>query len=61
MGLEGLNRLEVYQASQELAAYIYRQVVPLLPPDEKYGLCSQIRRAAVGVPANVAEGYGRYY
>ena len=61
MTLEGLNRMEVYKASQELAAYIYEQVVLALPPEEKYGLTSQIRRAAASVPANIAEGYGRYY
>ncbi|MBG0786107.1 MAG: four helix bundle protein [Anaerolineaceae bacterium] len=61
MALEGLNRLEVYTSAQELAAYVYQQVLPLLPVEEKYGLCSQIRRAAASVPANIAEGYGRYY
>ena len=61
MALEGLNRLEVYKSAQELAAFIYQYVLPLLPADERYGLCSQIQRASASVPANIAEGYGRYY
>lgn len=61
MALEGLNRLEVYKSAQELAAYVYQQVLPVLPAEERYGLCSQIRRASASVPANIAEGYGRYY
>jgi len=61
MPLEGLNRLEVYKAARELATFAYQQVVSILPPEEKFGLSSQIRRAAASVPANIAEGYGRYY
>jgi four helix bundle protein len=59
--VEGLNRLKVYQQAQELAVLVYQQVLPVMPPEEKYGLTSQIRRAVASIPANVAEGYGRYY
>jgi len=61
MPLEGLNRLQVYQEAQRLAFFTYQNVVKVLPPEERYGLSSQIRRAVASVPANIAEGYGRYY
>jgi len=61
MALEGLNRLQVYQEAMALAKYIYREVIPCIPSEEKWGLASQIRRSAASIPANIAEGYGRYY
>ncbi len=48
--------LEVWQFAHELALLVYRETSKL-PPDERYGLVSQMRRAAVSVPANIAEGF----
>jgi four helix bundle protein len=59
--IEGLNRLEVYKVAQELAKFTYQNVLNQLPDEEKWGLTSQIRRAVSSIPANIAEGYGRYY
>jgi four helix bundle protein len=50
--------LEVWQAAMELAVQVYR-LTALFPKDERYGLTSQMRRAAVSVPSNIAEGKGR--
>lgn len=51
--------LEAWQVSMELVGAIYC-LTRLLPEDERFGLTSQMRRAAVSVPANIAEGYGRF-
>ena len=50
--------LLVWQKAMDLAESCYH-LTNLLPREELYGLSSQIRRAAVSVPSNIAEGYGR--
>jgi len=58
---KGLERLEVWQLARKFATYIYREIAPKLPTDEKWGLISQIKRSAISIPAKIAEGYGRHY
>ena len=50
--------LRVWQAGIALAEKCYR-LTKFFPRDELYGLVAQMRRAAVSIPANIAEGYGR--
>jgi four helix bundle protein len=50
--------LEVWQKAMMLAEDCYRATAEF-PREEMYGMTSQIRRAAVSIPANIAEGYGR--
>ena len=50
--------LKVWEKSMDLVVESYR-VSRLLPKAEMFGLISQIQRAAVSVPANIAEGHGR--
>jgi four helix bundle protein len=52
------RELIVWQRSIALAAKIY-QLTRGFPKDETYGLSSQIRRSAISVPSNIAEGQGR--
>ena len=50
--------LIVWQKSIALVKLIY-QLTATFPPDEKFGIISQMRRAAVSVPSNIAEGQAR--
>ena len=52
------KELKVWQKAYQLCLEIYR-ITARFPKDEKFGLTSQIRRASVSVPSNIAEGYGR--
>lgn len=50
--------LEVWRRGMDLAEVAYR-LTAAFPADERFGLISQVRRAAVSIPANIAEGHGR--
>ncbi len=50
--------LEVWQRGVDLVELIYK-LTPSFPSEEKFGLTAQIRRAAVSIPSNIAEGWGR--
>ncbi|TAH47861.1 MAG: four helix bundle protein [Gammaproteobacteria bacterium] len=56
---EGFRNLEVWQQAMELVECVYRTTADS-PADEKYGLISQVRRAAVSVPSCIAEGHARH-
>jgi four helix bundle protein len=58
MRLESYKDLIAWQKSMALVRDIYR-LTSAFPQDEIYGLTSQLRRAAVSVPSNIAEGQGR--
>ena len=56
--LRNYKDLKVWQKSYQFCLIIYK-ITKEFPNDERYSLTSQIRRAAVSVPSNIAEGYGR--
>jgi four helix bundle protein len=56
--LKNYKELKVWQKAYRLCLEVYR-ITKTFPKEERYGLTSQIRRAAVSVPSNIAEGYGR--
>ncbi len=58
MTLRSYKELEVWQKAMLLVGAIYR-ITDGFPKDERFGLTQQMRRAAISIPANIAEGYGR--
>jgi len=56
--LKSYKELKVWQKAYNLCIEIYK-ITRTFPKEELYGLTSQMRRAAVSVPSNIAEGYGR--
>jgi len=56
--MESYQELEVWKKAIELVTDIYR-ITKTFPNEEIYALTSQVRRAAISVPANIAEGWGR--
>jgi four helix bundle protein len=56
--MSNYKELDVWQKGRKLATHIYRRTARF-PKREWYGLVQQMRRAAVSVPCNIAEGHGR--
>jgi four helix bundle protein len=58
--LEGVRKIKAWEFGHDLVVEVYR-VTRCFPRDELFGLTSQLRRAAVSVPANIVEGSQRQY
>jgi len=56
--LKNFKDLLVWQKGYQLCLVLYR-ITKDFPGEEKYGLISQMRRAAISIPSNISEGYGR--
>ena len=52
------RKLDAYQKAKDFVLFIYH-LLKQFPKEEQYALCDQLRRAAVSIPSNIAEGMGR--
>ncbi len=53
------RKLEVYQNAKKLSRYVC-SLIKKFPIEERFDLCSQLRRAVMSIPINIAEGFGRF-
>ncbi len=58
MKIYHFEKLDVWQQSRQVVVAVYN-LVKRFPVDERFGLCDQMRRAAISVPSNIAEGVSR--
>ena len=56
--MDSFKELIVWQKSMKLVTEVY-SLTSAFPADERFGLTNQMRRAAISVPSNIAEGWGR--
>ncbi len=53
--------LEAWIKCRLVKLFFYKEILPLLPKEEKFNLDYQIRKASVSITSNISEGYGRYH
>ena len=58
--MHNFEKLKVWQKAMDIAEEVYKLCL-LLPDDEKFNLIHQIKKCAVSIPSNIAEGSGRNY
>ena len=60
MKISNFKQLDVWKKGIEIVELIY-EISKKLPKEERYGLTSQMQKAAISIPSNIAEGYSRGY
>ena len=58
--IKNFRDLDIWKLGKEITLSVY-EITKGFPEEERYGLISQMRRAAVSTPSNIAEGFNRYH
>ena len=58
--IQNFRDLDVWRLGKEIVLYVYK-ITKGFPKEELFGLVSQMRRAAVSIPSNIAEGFNRQH
>ena len=56
--MHNFEKLKIWQKAMDIAVHVY-EIANFLPNDEKFNLIYQIKKCAVSIPSNIAEGAGR--
>ncbi len=60
MKIQSYRQLDVWKKGVEIADLVYK-ITDTFPPEERFGLATQMQRAAISIPSNIAEGYARQH
>src|SRR5690606_33373763 len=60
LGMHNFEKLKIWEKAMEIAVDVY-EITSLLPINEKFNLIHQIKKCAISIPSNIAEGAGRNY
>jgi len=53
------KKLDIWKKSHLLTKQVYKDILPLFPIEERFALCSQLRRSTYSIPLNIVEGCGK--
>ena len=59
--LRDFTTLDAWKKVRQVKLFFYKEILPVLPDEEKFNLNFQIRKSCISGTANISEGYGRYH